>query len=331
MTTAIDLLRNPRFTGDDLDLLFGGGQDAALQWDTAETNDALKLGLKLNSAAQSGNFIIVNKDHITRNTALPVTADPRLVVWSGADPAAGGANKYLSLKHNQTDAVIDSGSGDLRLQAAVRVMIGGATAPSADSLAHLWAGDAGVVAGASTYPLVIESNAGSEVGIHILVPDGANGGFRVGSPADSNRAKLLYMLTGDTWDFYIAGNTLRLSYGVASFAFKEATTISVPAATNLTLNALTTGAVVVQSGGVEKIRANNTGLGFYAVAPVARQASAANLTNNVTAGGTDDTIANYTSLTTYSTDAAAIRNDIYQLARKLKQVNDALRLYGLLT
>lgn len=59
--------------------------------------------------------------------------------------------------------------------------------------------------------------------------------------------------------------------------------------------------------------------------------SGANLTNNVTSGGTDDTIANYTDLTVYANDAATIRNDIYQLARKLKQVNDALRLYGLLT
>lgn len=80
-----------------------------------------------------------------------------------------------------------------------------------------------------------------------------------------------------------------------------------------------------------KIKANNTGIGFFASTPVAKQASGANLTNNVTSGGTDDTIANFTDLTTYSNSAAAIRNDIYQLARKLKQVNDALRLYGLLT
>lgn len=82
---------------------------------------------------------------------------------------------------------------------------------------------------------------------------------------------------------------------------------------------------------VTRIEANETGLGFFATAPVAQQVSGANLTNNVTAGGTDNTIANYTDLTTYATDAAAIRNNIYQLARKLKQVNDALRAYGLLT
>lgn len=76
---------------------------------------------------------------------------------------------------------------------------------------------------------------------------------------------------------------------------------------------------------------NNPTLGFFNSNPVQVQASAANLTNNVTSGGVNDTIANYTSLTTYSTDAAAIRNDIYQLARKLKQINDGLRLLGLFT
>jgi hypothetical protein len=72
-------------------------------------------------------------------------------------------------------------------------------------------------------------------------------------------------------------------------------------------------------------------IGFLGAAAAIRQVSGAALTNSVTAGGTTDTIANYTSLTTYSTDAAAIRNNIYQLARKIGQINDALRLYGLLT
>lgn len=70
---------------------------------------------------------------------------------------------------------------------------------------------------------------------------------------------------------------------------------------------------------------------FGQVAAVVQQVSAANLTNSVTSGGTDNTITNWTDLTTYATDAAAIRNAVYQLARKLKQVNDGLRAYGLLT
>jgi hypothetical protein len=80
-----------------------------------------------------------------------------------------------------------------------------------------------------------------------------------------------------------------------------------------------------------RLRMNATGVGFFTTTPAAQQVSAANLTNNVATGGTDDTIANYTDLTIYANDSAAIRNNIYQLARKLKQVNDALRLYGLLT
>jgi hypothetical protein len=72
-------------------------------------------------------------------------------------------------------------------------------------------------------------------------------------------------------------------------------------------------------------------MGFFGIEPVAQQTSGANLTNNVTSGGTTDQIDNWTDLTTYATDAAAIRNAIYQLSRKLKQINDGLRSYGLFT
>lgn len=85
----------------------------------------------------------------------------------------------------------------------------------------------------------------------------------------------------------------------------------------------------------EYMRAEASGsaamIGFLGANAAIRQTSGADLTNNVTAGGTNDIIANYTDLSVYANDAAAIRNNIYQLSRKLKQVNDALRLYGLLT
>lgn len=89
--------------------------------------------------------------------------------------------------------------------------------------------------------------------------------------------------------------------------------------------------VALIHGSTVKLEINSTGIGFFATAPIAKQTSGANLTNNVTSGGVDDTITNWTNLSTYSTDAAAIRNAAYQLARKLKQVNDALRAYGILT
>jgi hypothetical protein len=71
--------------------------------------------------------------------------------------------------------------------------------------------------------------------------------------------------------------------------------------------------------------------GFFSVAPVAQPVSAADLTNNVTSGGTSDQIDDFSDLAVYGNDSAAIRNDIYQLARKLKQVNDGLRDLGLLS
>lgn len=84
----------------------------------------------------------------------------------------------------------------------------------------------------------------------------------------------------------------------------------------------------VDISGTFKVSGN---ISFFGVAMASQQASGANLTNNVTVGGSNDVIADFASLAVYATDAATIRNNIYQLARKLKQVNDALRLYGLLT
>lgn len=116
------------------------------------------------------------------------------------------------------------------------------------------------------------------------------------------------------------------------------------------MNLIATGAVQINSGsgygayfacggtnflglngaaGLVKIGA--TTLSFFSATAASQQTSGANLTNNVTSGGTDDTITNWTDLTTYATDATAIRNAVYQLARKLKQINDGLRSYGLFT
>lgn len=94
---------------------------------------------------------------------------------------------------------------------------------------------------------------------------------------------------------------------------------------------LTSGNVVRIASTGAGVRIGETGgsVGFFGTSEVVRRTSAADLTNNVTAGGVNDTIANYTDLTTYANDAAAIRNNIHQLARQLKQINDGLRAYGL--
>lgn len=86
------------------------------------------------------------------------------------------------------------------------------------------------------------------------------------------------------------------------------------------------------NGSTARMTLNNTGIGVFGVTAVARQTGPVlNVTNSVTAGGTDGTIADYTDLTTYATDAAAIRNNIYQLARLVKFCSDGLRAYGWLT
>jgi hypothetical protein len=69
--------------------------------------------------------------------------------------------------------------------------------------------------------------------------------------------------------------------------------------------------------------------GFFGSTPVARQAQPT-IINNVAAGGVTGTIANYTNMNTYSVDAPAIRNDIYQLAHGLQGCIAALKTYGLL-
>jgi hypothetical protein len=70
-------------------------------------------------------------------------------------------------------------------------------------------------------------------------------------------------------------------------------------------------------------------LGFYGGTPQPQITGNTTLTNSVTAGGVDGTIADFADLTTYSNSAAAIRNDIYQLAKRLKILTDALAALGL--
>ena len=62
---------------------------------------------------------------------------------------------------------------------------------------------------------------------------------------------------------------------LGNMLFGAAATISTAAGTSLTLNALTTGSVILQSGGTVMFTANNTGVGLYTATPVARAAAIA--------------------------------------------------------
>ncbi len=81
--------------------------------------------------------------------------------------------------------------------------------------------------------------------------------------------------------------------------------------------------------GVSNFGANDTGVCFNAVTvPVAAQSISAALTNNIGVSGTS-TLADWTSLTVYATDAAAIKAACYQGILKLGKIETALRNYGL--
>ena len=80
-----------------------------------------------------------------------------------------------------------------------------------------------------------------------------------------------------------------------------------------------------------RLGSTGTAIGFLGATPSTQQTGGENLTNSVASGGTDGTVANYTDLAVYLNDSTTIRNNIYQLARVVKQDHDALRLYGLLS
>jgi hypothetical protein len=147
------------------------------------------------------------------------------------------------------------------------------------------------------------------------------------------------------------------SSGALALASGAASTITVTAA-NLTISTATSGTLAITSAGLLTLTgvgasvwtpgagativsdtttgikfgtATNQKLGWFNSSPVVQQTDGAGLTNNAVASGTTNQIDDFTSLTVYATDAQAIHNDIYQLARKVKIVDDALRLYGLLS
>jgi hypothetical protein len=101
-------------------------------------------------------------------------------------------------------------------------------------------------------------------------------------------------------------------------------------ATTATTLGSTGNTALATGAGATAALGNATGtLGFFGSvgATVVTQGA---ITNSVTVGGTTGTIADYSDLTVYANDAAAIRNDIYQLSLALANVVGALRSYGLL-
>ena len=97
---------------DDRSMLMGNGSDARIEWDTAETNDSLKITTDVGSAAQSGNILIVEDADLNTNFGASIRANPTLRIQS-AD--ATTTSDYLALYHDQTNPTIELGNGTLQI------------------------------------------------------------------------------------------------------------------------------------------------------------------------------------------------------------------------
>jgi hypothetical protein len=109
---------------------------------------------------------------------------------------------------------------------------------------------------------------------------------------------------------------------------------------NITIQTGSAGSTGSNSGDISILTGASTGtkgsiiinggkLSFFAVTAVVQQSVNTILVNNVTSGGTLSTIADFTSLTVYATDAGTIRNNFYRLTEKVLKLETALRNYGL--
>jgi|GEM_PF-5264234 len=100
---------------DDKDFGFGNtaaSPDAALQWDTAQTQDALLLGL-----SGSNSLLLLEYADMGGDYAHSTQTNPTLFVHS-ATAASSATNQWVSLAHDATNAVIQTGTGDLVLKPA---------------------------------------------------------------------------------------------------------------------------------------------------------------------------------------------------------------------
>lgn len=163
---------------------------------------------------------------------------------------------------------------------------------------------------------------------HAGYPPGVTGTPQT-QPASIRAATTAEANAGTLDNVYISPATLAAASG-ADFSSPPAIGDVAPnsgAFTGLTSTGITT---LASGAGVAAKLGNSTGtLGFFGANGATKVTQGA-ITNSVASGGTTGTIANFTDLTTYATDAPTIRNDIYQLSLALANVVGALRSYGLL-
>jgi len=91
---------------DNVAAVWGTGNDAALKWVTADTPDTLVLGL----GADSNGFVICELADIAKDFAHALQTNPTLFIHS----ANQSTTEWISFYHDQTDGVINVGTGTIR-------------------------------------------------------------------------------------------------------------------------------------------------------------------------------------------------------------------------
>ncbi len=90
-----------------MQLEFGTSSDAAFEYDTAQTPDSLVLGVGLDS----NTFLLIQEGDIDFDFAHALAPDPTFCVHS----ANQSTTEYLCMTHDQTDALISSGTNTMKL------------------------------------------------------------------------------------------------------------------------------------------------------------------------------------------------------------------------
>jgi hypothetical protein len=95
---------------------FGSSNQGSLEFDTAETNDTVKIGLASGGGTSgTGTLLIVEQADKDTNFGIPNSTDPNIRIQS-AD--ATTVTDYVQIFHNQTDGNITTGGGNLNLAPA---------------------------------------------------------------------------------------------------------------------------------------------------------------------------------------------------------------------
>lgn len=126
-STALQMNADLAFP-DGYKFKFGNGAEAFFRFRGSVNNDHLQLALKVNDANHTGHLVILEESDFASANRIPsATANPTLRIYSSD---ATQANDYIEVSHNQDDGVIATGAGNIRLNPAGNVIIGGTTPDS---------------------------------------------------------------------------------------------------------------------------------------------------------------------------------------------------------